>query len=66
MALDFIKTALVDDTPYYLSMTHIISRTHHLIEYDIDNFRFRIILARAIWGIYHFLSLSLILLRYAI
>ena len=43
MALDFIKTALVDDTPYYLSMTHIISRTQHLIEYDIDNFRLRII-----------------------
>ena len=36
MALDLIKKALVDDTPYYLSVTHIISLSQHLIEYDID------------------------------
>ena len=43
MALDSIKIALVDDPPYYLSMTHIISLTHHLIESDIVILSLRII-----------------------
>ena len=43
MALDLIKKALVDDLPYYLSMSHIISLTQHFIEYDIDILRLRII-----------------------
>ena len=43
MALGSIKIALVDDPLYYLSMTHIISLTHHLIESHIVILRLRII-----------------------